>query len=110
MPRAMENPLKELVVSHAPFGNGQPDFYEFIVGALYRYAVHLKKREHDVKSDALIPVNERVVGDQRISETGAFFFFGRIELFVAKSGEGAFKRGIQQCHGDTLTMMSLSSE
>ena len=88
----IQYPLKELVVPHAPLSNRQPDFYELIVCALYRNAIHLKEGEHDVKADALISVNKRMVGNQRVPETGAFLFLGRIELSVAKSGESAFKR------------------
>ncbi len=88
----IQYPLKELVVPHAPLGNRQPDFYELIVCALYRNAIHLKEGEHDVKANAFIPVNKHMIGNQRVPETDAFLFLGRIELSVAKSGESAFKR------------------
>ena len=57
----IQYPLKELVVPHAPLCNRQPDFNKFVVGTLHGDAVHFQEGEHDVKADALIPVNKRMV-------------------------------------------------
>ena len=59
-------------------------------------AIDLEEGQHHVHTDSLVSVDERMVGDQRITQTGALFLFGRIEFFSAEAGEGRFQRGFQQ--------------
>ena len=87
----IQYPTQKGVISHAAVCNGKAHVYKLIVRALDRYAVHLQERQHHVDPDPLVPVNERVIGDQGIAEPGPFFFFCWVKLLFPKAGICAFK-------------------
>ena len=64
----LPDPCEKVFISHFARRDGKTDTYDVFVGRIDMDSVGLQKGQKHIHTNALVPVDERMVGDQRESD------------------------------------------
>ena len=84
-------PSQQIVKSVLTCCRPKDRFGQIVLRILELYPVQLKKNEHGVSADALVPVHKGMVFDQAEPETGRFLLDGR-KVFSAQTAKSGAER------------------